>query len=300
MNKHIRSKEIYGDKRYGYLFILPVLLGFLIFTLVPMLYTFIMSFTDWSILKHGFAFLGLKNYNDLILKDDRFWKVLLNTLYFSAGLVPLNLMVSLFMALLLKNKLAGMGLFRTIMFTPVVTTLVVWSIVWKFIFGTDAGLINQALRLFGIIGPSWLYDYNLAMPIVIVVSVLKNFGLNMTIFLSALISIPEMYYEAAVMDGASKRKQFFNITIPMLTPTIFMVIMITIIASLKVFSQIYVMTSGGPGDSTKVIVYYIFEKAFKTYQMGYASAIAIILFVIILAITIFQWNMKKRWVFYED
>lgn len=290
----------FKDMWYGYLFILPVLIGFLIFSLGPIVYSFVMSFTDWSVLKSGINFIGLDNYKDLFIKDTRFIKILGNTLYFSAGLVPLNIVISLSIAMMLKKGIKGIGFFRTAMFTPVVTTFVVWAIVWRFMFGTDVGIINQFLKLFGITGPAWLYDFNLAMPVVIIVSVLKNFGLNMAIFLAALISVPDMYYEAAVMDGASKRRQFFSITIPMITPTIFMVVMMTIIASLKVFAQIYAMTGGGPGDSTKVIVYYIYEMAFKSYRMGYASAAAFVLFVIILCVTIFQWNMKKRWVFYEQ
>lgn len=300
MRTLMRSKSLNKDMWYGYMFILPTFIGFLIFSLVPILYAFIMSFTDWSVLKQDVNFVGLQNYRHMFTKDTRFWSVLGNTLYFSAGLVPLNLIVSLFVAMMLKDKTKGIGFFRTAMFTPVVTTLVVWSIIWRFMFGTDVGIINQFLKLLNINGPAWLYDYNLAMPLVIVVSVLKNFGLNMTIFLSALISVPQMYYEAAVIDGASKRKQFFHITIPMITPTIFMVVMMTAIASLKVFAQIYVMTSGGPGDRTKVLVYYIYETAFKSYKMGYASAVAFILFAITLLITILQWNTKKRWVFYEE
>ncbi len=287
------------DKIYGYLFIAPIVIGFLVFILGPMLYSFVMSFSNWSLLKE-FKFTGLDNYKQVFLGDKKFWTVMFNTLYFSIGLVPLNLVLAFSLALLLKQKLRGIGFFRTAIFTPVVTSVVVWAIVWKFILGTDGGLINILLKGIGITGPAWLYDMRLTMPVVIVVSVLKNVGNNMVLFLSALYNVPEMYYEAATLDGASKWQQMRKITLPMISPTIFMLFVITMISSLKVFGQIYVLTGGGPGNATRVLVYYIYDLAFKQYEFGYASAIAFILFTIILILTIVQWNLKKRWVHYEE
>jgi multiple sugar transport system permease protein len=287
------------DKIYGYLFIAPIVIGFLVFILGPMLYSFVMSFSNWSLLKE-FKFTGLDNYKQVFLGDKKFWTVMFNTLYFSIGLVPLNLVLAFSLALLLKQKLRGIGFFRTAIFTPVVTSVVVWAIVWKFILGTDGGLINILLKGVGITGPAWLYDMRLTMPVVIVVSVLKNVGNNMVLFLSALYNVPEMYYEAATLDGASKWQQMRKITLPMISPTIFMLFVITMISSLKVFGQIYVLTGGGPGNATRVLVYYIYDLAFKQYEFGYASAIAFILFTIILILTIVQWNLKKRWVHYEE
>ncbi len=287
------------DKIYGYLFIAPIVIGFLVFILGPMLYSFVMSFSNWSLLKE-FKFTGLDNYKQVFLGDKKFWTVMFNTLYFSIGLVPLNLVLAFSLALLLKQKLRGISFFRTAIFTPVVTSVVVWAIVWKFILGTDGGLINILLKGIGITGPAWLYDMRLTMPVVIVVSVLKNVGNNMVLFLSALYNVPEMYYEAATLDGASKWQQMRKITLPMISPTIFMLFVITMISSLKVFGQIYVLTGGGPGNATRVLVYYIYDLAFKQYEFGYASAIAFILFTIILILTIVQWNLKKRWVHYEE
>jgi multiple sugar transport system permease protein len=210
------------------------------------------------------------------------------------------LVLAFSLALLLKQKLKGIGFFRTAIFTPVVTSVVVWAIVWKFILGTDGGLINILLKSVGVVGPAWLYDMKLTMPVVIIVSVLKNVGTNMVLFLSALYNVPEMYYEAATLDGASNWQKMKKITLPMISPTIFMLFVITMISSLKVFGQIYVLTGGGPGNATRVLVYYIYDLAFKQYEFGYASAIAFILFTIILLLTVVQWNLKKRWVHYEE
>lgn len=167
-------------------------------------------------------------------------------------------------------------------------------------FATDSGLINQLLMLFNIKGAAWLYDERLAMPAVIVTSVLKNVGLNMVLFIAAIQQVSRSLYEAAELDGAGKFKSFFNVTLPMITPTVFLTVVMTVIGSLKVFGQIYVMTQGGPSNSTKVLVYYIWEKAFKLFQMGYASALAFVLFFVVLILTLLQWQLRKRWVFNES
>ncbi|MCC3371963.1 carbohydrate ABC transporter permease [Cohnella sp. REN36] len=284
---------------YGYLFIAPIMLGFLFFMAGPIVGAFGISFTDYSLLKPS-SFVGLDNYRHVFAQDDTFWVTVKNTLYFSAGLIPLNLTLALALALLLSSKLRGMGLFRTAIFTPVVTSVIIWAIVWKYIFATDAGLVNQVLHFFGIKGPAWLYNKHLAMPVVIVTSVLKKVGMNMVIFLAALQDVPKMYYEAATLDGASKWKQFTKITLPMISPSLFLTLIITLIGSLKVFSQIVVMTGGGPGTSTSVLVYYIYKLAFKNYQLGYASAVAFILFFLVLALTLVQWSLRKRWVHHEE
>jgi multiple sugar transport system permease protein len=288
-----------NEKWYAYLFISPMVLGFVLFLLGPIVMAFVMSFTDWSLFRDP-AFIGLSNYKTAFTEDPVFWETVGNTLYFSAGLVPLNLIMALGLALLLKNKIPGIGFFRTAIFTPVVTSLVVWAIVFKYIFATEAGMINQLLRLLGVEGPAWLYNMELAMPVVIVVSVLKNVGLNMVIFLAALHDVPKMYYEAAELDGASRRQMLTNVTLPMISPSVFLALMLTLIGSLKVFGQIYVMTGGGPGTSTYVLVYYIYQQAFKMYELGYASAIAFILFFIVLVLTLVQWSVRKRWVHHEQ
>ena len=266
----------------GWLFISPMVLGFTLLLLFPMGLAFYMSLTDWPLLGDH-EFIGLDNYRN-IMTDAMFWDVLGNTVYFTAGLVPLNIVLALLLALLLSKSIRGIGIFR---------------IVWKLMYATESGLINQLLLMIGIKGPAWLYDPNLAMPAVIVTSVLKNVGLNMVLFIAALQQVPRSLYEAATLDGAGKRASFFNVTLPMITPTVFLTVVMTVIGSLKVFGQIYVMTQGGPSNSTKVLVYYIWEKAFKLFQFGYASSLAYVLFVIVLILTLLQWQLRKRWVFGE-
>lgn len=293
-----RSPLVREANRTGWLFVAPMVLGFTLLLFTPLVMALYMSLTDWPLLGEA-TFTGLDNYK-AIMSDKEFWKVLGNTFYFAAGLVPLNIVLSLLLAVPLSGKLRGMGTYRTVIFIPVMTSLVVWSIVWKYMFATDSGFINQLLQLIGVTGPAWLYDRELAMPVVIVTSVLKNLGLNMVLFIAALQQVPAQLYEAAKIDGANKTVTFFRITLPMITHTLFLTIIMTMIGSLKVFGQIYVMTQGGPVGSTKVLVYYIWEKAFKVYEFGYASALAYVLFIIVLALTLVQWGLRKRWVIHES
>ncbi|MEC1526180.1 sugar ABC transporter permease [Neobacillus niacini] len=275
-----------------------MVIGFLLVMLFPLVYSIYISLTDWQLLGDP-NFIGSENYQRLV-NDPDFWVVLKNTIIFAAGLVPINILMALLLALLLQKSLPGIGLFRTAIFIPVMTSIVVWSIIWKYMFGTEEGFINQILAAVGIDGPAWLYDPDLAMGAVIVVSALKNVGLNMVLFLAALQQVDKNLYEASYLDGANRLKQFTNVTLPMITPTVFLTLILTVIGSMKVFGQIYVMTNGGPGNTTKVLVYYIWENAFKLFDFGYASAIALVLFVIILFFTIIQWSARRRWVFHEE
>ncbi|WP_063251792.1 carbohydrate ABC transporter permease [Neobacillus niacini] len=296
--KKRRKKFIGSEAFYGYLFVSPMVIGFLLVMLFPLVYSIYISLTDWQLLGDP-NFIGSENYQRLV-NDPDFWVVLKNTIIFAAGLVPINILMALLLALLLQKSLPGIGLFRTAIFIPVMTSIVVWSIIWKYMFGTEEGFINQILAAVGIDGPAWLYDPDLAMGAVIVVSALKNVGLNMVLFLAALQQVDKNLYEASYLDGANRLKQFTNVTLPMITPTVFLTLILTVIGSMKVFGQIYVMTNGGPGNTTKVLVYYIWENAFKLFDFGYASAIALVLFVIILFFTIIQWSARRRWVFHEE
>jgi multiple sugar transport system permease protein len=287
------------DSWFGYLFVSPIVLGYAVFMLIPIIWAFVMSFTNESLMGSS-QFIGFDNYARAFQEDPLFWTSVGNTLYFSLGLIPLNILLALGLAVLLNRRIPGIGIFRTAIFTPVITSIVVWAIVWKYIFATDAGLINQILKIFGVTGPAWLYSFELAMPVVIIISVLKNVGLNMVIFLAALQDVPVMYYEAAKIDGASKNRTFWSITLPMISPSVFLALVLTLIGSLKVFTQIQVMTDGGPGSSTHVLVYYIYKMAFKNFEFGYASSIAFILFFLVLVLTLVQWNLRKRWVYHEQ
>lgn len=286
------------DNLTGWLFIAPMFIGFFVFMFGPLLYAFFMSLNDWPLLGDK-EWIGFDNYK-AITEDPTFATSLKNTALFSLGLVPLNIILALLLASLLKNKFVGIGFFRTAIFVPVVTSLVVWSIVWKYLLAPELGFVNQFLDIFGIQGPAWLLDTKTALPSVIFISVIKNVGLNMILFLVAMQQVPKELYEASELDGATPFKKFRSITFPLITPTVFLTMIITTIGAMKVFGQIYVMTRGGPVDSTKVIVYYIWETAFKQYDMGYSSAIAFVLFGILLVFTILSWVVRKRWVFYED
>lgn len=287
------------DSIWGYTFIMPMFVGFLIVTVVPVIATLIFSLTDKNLMMRTTNFIGLQNYANL-LKDKTFKAAVLQTLEFAALLIPANLLLSLALAYLLKDKFAGCGFFRTAVFTPVVISIVVWGVLWKYIFKTDYGLINSILQMMGIKGPQWLNNVKLSIPIVAFTTLVKGIGMNMVIFIGALLDVPKDYVEAASLDGADKRKQFFHITLPCIAPSMFLVIILTVINSLKVFGQINVMTGGGPGTSSYVLVFYIYQTAFKFYRFGYGAAISMVLFALIVILTLFQWKMRKKWVYYED
>lgn len=292
-----RASLAMTDRSWGYAFIAPMLLGYTLFVLLPIAATFGISLTNWSLISKP-EWIGLDNYRTLFL-DSEFYVVVRNTLYFTALLLPANLILCLGLAWLLKDKFRGVGFFRTAVFTPVVTSVVVWGIVWKYIFQTDNGIINVALRMIGVQGPAWLFTSALAIPLVAFVTLIKGLGMNMVILIGAMQDVPGHYYEAARLDGASGWRQFRSITLPLIAPSIFLVTIMTVIGSLKVFGQIYSLTGGGPGNSSYVFVYYIYQQAFRFYEFGYASAISSILFIIILALTLVQWNVRKKWVYHE-
>ena len=237
------------DYAFGYAFITPMLIGFTIFVLIPIIATFVLSFCDYSLLR-GLKWCGLDNYIEIFTKDKTFVASVINTIEFTVLLIPTNLVLCLGLAMLLYKNMKGIGFFRTMIFTPYVTNIVSWALVWKFMLQSDGGLINMILNLFGVQGTNWLYTSELAIPIVVLVTLLKGFGMNTIIFIGALQEVPEMYYEAAALDGASKWQQFKKITLPMISPTIFLIIIITMIGSLKVFSQVKVLTNGGPGTAS--------------------------------------------------
>jgi multiple sugar transport system permease protein len=214
-------------------------------------------------------------------------------------LVPFNLVLALTLAVLVNQRLPGTAWFRTLFFAPVVVSLVAWAIVWRFLLQVDGG-INASLAVVGIDGPNWLRSSTWAMPAVVVVQVFKNVGLNMILFLAALQGVPREIQEAARVDGAGPLSSFRRITLPMISPMILLVSIITVIGSFQVFATIVVLTGGGPGNSTNVLVYYIYQQAFRRYEAGYASAGAMLLFGIVMALTVLQWQLRKRWVFHEQ
>jgi multiple sugar transport system permease protein len=286
------------DRLTGYLFVSPLLVGFVVFVLGPILSVFWYSLHDWTLIQPQLRWNGLGNFQDM-LDDHLMPTVAWNSIVFALGYVPLTVGLGLVMALGLNRAIRGISLFRTFYFMPVVVSLVAWTIVWRFILNTE-GVLNAALAQVGIDGPNWLRDPALAMASVIVIQILKNAGLSMVLFLAALQGVPKDLEEAARVDGAGDRQVLRHITLPLITAFIFLATVLAVITSFKAFSLIYLTTLGGPGTATTVLAYYIYEEAFRSNAPDYASALAVVLFVCVLILTIIQFAIRKRWVFYES
>ena len=278
-------------------FLAPNITGFLAFVLIPVFASLFLVFTEWDILTPP-KWVGFTNFIRLF-SDPTFWQVLKNTLFYTVISIPLSMLLSFLLALFMNQKIKGITIYRTIYFIPVVSSMVAVSLMWRWIYNADFGLLNYFLGLLRIEPVSWLTDTRWAMPAIIMMSVWKGLGSGMVIFLAGLQGIPKQLYEAADIDGASGFYKVMKITIPLLTPTFFFVLITNIISSFQVFDQTYVLTQGGPMGSTTTIVYYIYKNAFEWFKMGYASAIAWVLFVFIFALTMLQWHLQGRWVHYE-
>lgn len=283
----------------GYLFLLPNMLGFIVFTVLAVAASAAISLTNWDLLSAP-HFVGLANYQKLLTSDPLFQKVLLNTFYFTFASVPLAVLISLLLALALNQGIRGVALFRAAYFLPVITSMVVVALIWRWFYNPDFGVLNYLLYKAGVNNPpNWLASRRWAMPAVIIMAVWKQVGYNMVIFLAGLQAIPDNLYEAASIDGAGRWARFRHITVPLLTPTTFFILVVSIIGSLQVFDAVLVLTEGGPANATRTIVYHIWQQAFQFLQMGYAAAVAWILFFLIFLITILQWKLQGRWVHYE-
>lgn len=279
------------------LFILPSFLPLVAFLIVPMLAAVTLSFAQWDLLTPP-SWVGLENYFELF-KSAVFWQTLKNSIVFILGYLPIVYTLGLAPALALNKKFVGSGLLRAAYFLPVITSWVIVSLLWKWILNPEGGVVNSLLSQIGIQGPGWWTSTTWAMPTVIIASAWKDLGYVMLLLLAGLQSIPPEYQEAAAIDGASKSQILRLITLPLLTPATFFVIVISLINNFQVFDQIYLMTSGGPEGSTSVIVQQIVKNSFDYGRMGYASALSMVLFVIILSITLVQIKLQKRWVNYE-
>ncbi len=279
------------------LFIAPNFLLFAIFTFWPLVYNFFLSFNRWNLMAPMPTWIGLENYTNMV-DDPIFWKVLTNTLYLAGGTIFIRLALSLGLALLLNQKLAGRSVYRAVIFSPTFTTGAAVAIVWTWIMDPNVGLLRLPLNLVGLESPNWLVDVNWTIPALIIVSIWKGLGYDMVIFLAGLQGVPVELYEAARVDGAGRWALFRYITLPMISPITFFLVITSIISALQVFDLVAVMTGGGPLNSSAVYVYYIYQNAFKFYKIGYAAALSMVLFVITLAITIFQTRLSKRWVHY--
>jgi multiple sugar transport system permease protein len=286
------------DALVACLLISPQLAGSVLFVLLPLALVGWYSLQEWNVLAGTFDFVGGENYAKL-LADPNMGEVLTSTTLFSIGLVVLNLALALLLAILLNQKLAGTTFFRILFFSPVLVSLVAWTIVWQFLLQGDGG-INGVLGAVGVDGPNWLRGDATALLSVVVVQVIKNVGLNMVLFLAALQGVPRQLYEAAELDGANAWVRFLRITMPLISPTILLTSIITVVGSLQVFAQIAVLTQGGPGMSTTVLVYYLYQQAFQFRHFGYGATLSILLFLIVAALTLVQWRMRRKWVFHES
>ncbi|MGK5740142.1 carbohydrate ABC transporter permease [Micromonospora sp. URMC 103] len=275
------------------------MLGFLVVVLIPLVAVLLLSFTDSNLLAQDVQPVGLDNYQTMATEDPAFWRAVVTTGIFAIGLVVINVALSLFLALVLHRKLRGAQLFLALAFLPVVTSQAAWAIVWRFLLQGEGGTINSLLSAVSIIGPNWLFEAKPALAAVIVVAALKTVGLKAVIFLAALRNIPKEAIEAARLDGAGEWQMYRRVILPLLAPTTLVVVIITFIGSFQVFDYILLMTNGGPSHATTVLAFAIYQQGFELMRTGYASALAVVLFAITLALVAVQWWARKKWVHSE-
>lgn len=285
------------DVLIGWLTVVPALSTQIMFIYIPLIWAFYISFFRWNMIRPK-RFVGWENYEKMLTNPD-FWHSLWVTVVYVLGTVPVAIVIGLMLALLMNmDWLKGKGIFRTGFYIPVITAMAAAAVIWTWLFQADYGLINWFLSLFGIKDIGWLNDPDYALAALIIVGIWKRIGYNMVLFLAGLQVIPKTLYEAADIDGASTWAKFKNITWPLLTPTTLFVTVLQIIASFRVFVSVDVMTKGGPLDSTRVITYYLYQSAFENMKFGYASAIAVFMFVLLMTLTLIQFRVSKRRTFY--
>lgn len=306
MKRRTSSKQKAAGLLTASPFLLPSLIGMLIFSVLPLIISGLISFTDWNglaaLTAPGFFqehFIGLENYKK-ILSSAEFWRTLGNTAEYIILYIPLMLAASLLVATLLSQTRRGIGFFRVVYYIPVLTSWVAASLIWKTVLSPQYGALNGILSIFGIQGPGWLTDEKWAMPAIVLVSVWKDMGFFGLILLSGVVGINKTYYEAADLDGANGWVIFIRITLPLLTPSIFYVLIVGMINAFQLFPQIMIMTGGGPNGATQVMVERIYNYGFRYYRMGYASAFSWILFAIIMVFTAIQMKGQERWVHYDN
>lgn len=293
------KSKLHNDIFWGYLFIAPTLLGLLIFYIFPVFQTFFYSFTSWGDFGN-YSWSGLDNYKEM-MDDPEIWASFRNTLIYAFIMVPVSIAISILVAVLLNQKIKGLTVYRTLYFLPVVTMPAAIGMIWKWLYNSDYGIINQVLGWFSINGPDWLTDPDWVLISIIGVGIWSVIGTNMVILLSGLQGIPKSLYEAAALDGASVNYMFFRITLPLLSPTVFFVAVISFISAFQVFDFIFMMVSPtNPAiNSAQSVIYLFYHYAFVIGEKGIAAAIAFVLFIIILVLTIIQFRLQKKWVHYE-
>jgi multiple sugar transport system permease protein len=285
------------ERRWGVLLALPAIVGFVVFTLAPMAASAVISLTDWTI---GSApgFVGLDNYARMFTRDPLFLKSLGVTTYYTLGAVPLTLVVAFAIAMLLNAKVRGLGLYRTVYYLPTLVPSVANAVLWLWIFNPDFGLLNSTLRQLGSPTSNWVFSEQAVVPSLILMST-WGFGNIMVIFLAGLQGVPRHLYEAVAIDGGGAWRQCRHVTLPMMTPVLFYNLVTSVIGTFQVFNQAYIMTQGGPNNASTFYVYYLYTTAFTKSEMGYASALAWVLFVLVMVITVALFRSSRRWVYYE-
>ena len=286
------------DAKTGYLALSPWMVGFVVFYAFPIIATLFFSFTQWTLAEPP-IWVGMDNYVRMFTRDPLFVSSLRATTLFVVISLPAKLVLGLMLALLLNLKIPGMNAFRTIFFIPAVISGVAVSLMWIWFLNPDTGVVNTLLSYFGIQGPLWFWDLHWALPSVAIMSIWKVGGAAI-IYLAGLQNIPAHLYEAAEIDGASKWHRFWRVTLPLLTPTLFFQLVIELIDAFKIFTEAYVITEGGPLKATYFFLFYFYEEAFRNANMGYASALALFLLVVILSATVVVSYTSKKWVFYEN
>ncbi len=294
----VKKKRRSGDGLTAFFFLLPNIVGFFMFTAIPVLASLLISFYDWPIIG-DMKFVGFNNYIRLFTKDALFVKVIGNTVFYAVIYVGLNIVIAMSLALWLTSRIHFANVYKSLFFIPQVTPIVATSLIWKWLYLPQFGLVNQFLGLLGIPDINWLGTMEWAMLGIIIMSVWQGFGYNMVLFTAGLYGIPHTIIEASIIDGAGSWKRFWKITLPLLSPTLFFAVVMTVISSFQVFDQTMIMTNGGPANSTNTIVLYLFQNGFTFFKMGYASSIAWVLFAIILVLTMIQMKLQKDWVYYE-
>jgi multiple sugar transport system permease protein len=285
------SRLLWHEAIMAYLFVSPAMILFLIFTVLPVVFAFLLSFTNYDILS-PIKWVGLQNYARL-LTDTIFQRGILNVLYYALMFIPSMILLSILLALALNRNVPGMRFFRTLYYLPAVTSSIAASVVWTWMLQKDYGVINQFLALFGIVGPAWLADSDMAMFAIVIVTLWQGLGGNIIIFLAGLQGIPPALYEAAKLDGANPWQLFQYVTLPLLRTTTYLIAFLTLIGSLQLFDQAYAMTQGGPGYATTTAVYQIYSNGFSLLRMGYASAQAFVLALAILILSIIQMRLNR-------
>lgn len=292
------KRRRWRDIPWTFLFLGPNLLLFLVFTAFPIVFGLAISFSKWNIVE-PMSFAGLGNYRQL-LSDPLTWKTVKITLYYTVGVVPTSLAISLFFSILLNQRIRALGFWRGIYFLPMVTSGVAIALVWKWLYAYQFGAVNSLVALVGISRQNWLFDQKLVMPAIIVVAIWAALPVHIIFYLAGLQGVPRELYEAADMDGAGRWQQFANVTWPLITPTTFFLLIITLIGSFTGgFDIVWNLTQGGPLDSSNLFVVQLYRTAFVYFQMGYASAMAYGLFLAVLVVTIIQWRAQRRWVHYS-